>query len=98
MYNIEEYIADAEKLAALRNWVEAPGSGGFLLSAKIKLTPRCNLRCRMCGIWRYKSQPELDSQRVLALIEEMARMGVKKIYFPNSAGNFCTRSRWNSPP
>jgi len=81
MYNIDEFISDPGKLSALSQAIQNPGSVGFLLSAKIKLTPRCNLRCRMCGFWRLGAQPELDSQRLSAIIAEMGRMGVRKIHF-----------------
>ncbi len=41
------------------------------------VTHRCNLRCKMCGIWRYGDESEelsLDQVRLMA--ERMGRMGV----------------------
>jgi len=81
MYNIEEFIADTHLLGQLEDCVSNPGSGAILRSAKIKVTPRCNLRCRMCSYWRYESQPEMTPQGLISLIDELAGTGVRKIHF-----------------
>ncbi len=81
MYNIEEFTADENLLRRLKDCISNPGADGVLRSAKMKVTPRCNLRCRMCSYWRYESQPEMSTERLLSLIDELADMGVRKIHF-----------------
>ena len=49
--------------------------------AKIKLTPRCNLRCVFCNYWKMPPQPELPVSRWRDVIAELAEMGCAKIHF-----------------
>lgn len=89
MYNIEEYLSSPNNVEALRKAISSPGEQGFLLSAKIKLTYRCNLRCTMCGFWRYRYQAEIDTETVKRLISDLAQVGAKKVHF--SGGEPFTR-------
>jgi MoaA/NifB/PqqE/SkfB family radical SAM enzyme len=56
----------------------APGPRQVILV----VTDRCNLRCPTCDYWRYETHrdlPELDSNEMFALIDELADLGVQKI-------------------
>ena len=81
MYNIEEFIEDPALVRGLAELVSNPGPSGILNHAKIKVTSRCNLRCRMCSYWKLADQPEIPSERMMKLIEELAEMGVRKVHF-----------------
>lgn len=89
MYNVEEYLSSPANVEALRKAVCSPGEKGFILSAKIKLTANCNLRCNMCGFWHYNSQPEINTHTVKRLISELAHIGSRKIHL--SGGEPLTR-------
>jgi MoaA/NifB/PqqE/SkfB family radical SAM enzyme len=52
----------------------------YLRSVKIKLTARCNLRCRMCRYGRGEQPPELPTERWLGIIDELAAMGCRKMH------------------
>lgn len=47
----------------------------------LELTRSCSMRCKMCDIWRIKSNPkkELSTERLLKLADESTEMGVKVI-------------------
>ncbi|MCA9620157.1 MAG: radical SAM protein, partial [Myxococcales bacterium] len=49
-------------------------------SVKIKLTARCNLKCTMCRYGRGERPPELPTERWLAVIDELAAMGCRKMH------------------
>ena len=80
MYNVEEFIADSTLMTTLRDAVSNPGEGGVLRSAKLKITPRCNLRCRMCSYWKYKAQSEMSPERLMSIVDEFKSTGVRKIH------------------
>lgn len=44
------------------------------------LTTRCNLRCKYCSAWNIKGQ-ELATKQIFSIIEELSRMGTRKIQF-----------------
>lgn len=45
------------------------------------LTTKCNLRCKMCGVWKIQEE-ELDSFYVKKLIDDTYKMGnLKEVYF-----------------
>ena len=50
------------------------------LIAAWNLTYRCNLRCAYCGTWRDKT-PEMSTERVLALVDELASLGTRFVGF-----------------
>lgn len=54
-----------------------------LLTAKIKLTWRCNLRCQMCGLWQRPShlpdRCELPTQLVLETVASLRQRGLRKL-------------------
>ena len=44
------------------------------------ITHRCNLTCKMCGIWRYGNEKEeLNLDQVKLMAERMARLGVVQL-------------------
>ncbi len=55
-----------------------------VLTAKIKLTWQCNLRCRACTVWRRQREapfPFLDQGRVQSLLRLLRRQGLMKVHF-----------------
>ncbi len=48
---------------------------------QVLLTTRCNLRCRMCGVWKTQEE-ELETYYVKKLIDDAAAMGnLQEVYF-----------------
>ncbi|HDN78857.1 MAG TPA: radical SAM protein [Chloroflexi bacterium] len=60
------------------------------LYVKIKLTWRCNLRCRMCNVWRQDRGDRLTLQLIRSLADELAALGTKKVHL--SGGEVLLRS------
>jgi MoaA/NifB/PqqE/SkfB family radical SAM enzyme len=81
VYNVPKLIADDAFRAALRDAVEAPHAPTLLRCAKIKLTPRCNLRCVFCNYWRMGAERELPTERWLAVLDELAALSCAKVHF-----------------
>lgn len=55
-----------------------------VLSAKIKLTWQCNLRCKMCNIWRIPAQNRQDTlscEKICETIKLLKNLGTRKIHF-----------------
>lgn len=50
------------------------------IAIRWQITYRCPLRCLYCNIWKIKL-PELQTNEVLSLLNEVARCGTKKISF-----------------
>jgi radical SAM protein with 4Fe4S-binding SPASM domain len=54
-----------------------------ILTAKLKLTWRCNLRCQMCGLWRRPEQfpdhCELPTALILDTLQRLRERGLRKI-------------------
>jgi len=80
MYDVSAIAREPLLLDPLRDAVagEAPR---YLRSAKIKLTARCNLRCVMCKYGRGWTPEELDGERFLGVLDELADLGCRKIHF-----------------
>ena len=48
--------------------------------AHFGITHRCNLTCKMCGIWRYGNRKEeLELDQIKQMAERMARLGVVQL-------------------
>jgi radical SAM protein with 4Fe4S-binding SPASM domain len=60
------------------------------LHVKIKVTWRCNLRCKMCNAWRQERRSELSTAQLRSLIGELADLGCRKVHL--SGGEVLTRS------
>lgn len=60
-------------------------AGAFLtrrvpVYAHFGITHRCNLTCKMCGIWRYgNKKEELSLEQIGQMAERMARLGVVQV-------------------
>ena len=55
-----------------------------VLLAKFKLSWRCNLRCRMCNLWRYAHEGRgagLDPETVKQALFDLHAQGLKKVHF-----------------
>ncbi|HOS94775.1 MAG TPA: radical SAM protein [Armatimonadota bacterium] len=65
----------------LRTAVAGEAPPTFIRCAKIKLTPRCNLRCLFCNYWTMNACPELGTARWREVIAELASLGCAKIHF-----------------
>jgi MoaA/NifB/PqqE/SkfB family radical SAM enzyme len=48
---------------------------------KIKLAYGCNLRCEMCNHWRERREAPLQINRFMALLDELAALGCRKVHF-----------------
>ena len=64
---------------ALRATVLA-GEPGPIRDAKIKITSRCNLRCRMCHYWRNVRERALDTSRWKTVLDELVAASCRKIH------------------
>lgn len=90
MHDLAAIIRNPERLSLLQRAVQSPETAcPPLVSAKIKLTQRCNLRCAMCKYWRARPGDELAAGEVLRAIGEMRQMGLTKVHF--SGGEIFTR-------
>lgn len=81
MYNLAEFITDKKQFADFAKTVNEGTKANTLLSAKLKLTPRCNLQCRMCRYWQMSPQKEMTTDQWLSVIKQLREMGVKKVHF-----------------
>lgn len=72
--NLLEYL----NVVLNRNMNKIPNKFPLLY---LEVTRACNMKCKMCDIWRIKSNPkkELSTERILELVDEVADMGVKII-------------------
>ena len=69
-FNLKNYIRIGE--AALRRDVP--------VYAHFGITHRCNLTCKMCGIWRYgNAKEELSVAEIEQVAQKMRRMGVAQV-------------------
>lgn len=48
--------------------------------AQIMLTSRCNIRCKICDVWRQEFRSELSSDEVKDFIDQAIALGVRNIY------------------
>ncbi len=62
-------------------------TGAFpILSAKIKITGRCNLRCKMCALWREPlagaaRTDVMTSAKIAEILEQLTQRGLRKVHF-----------------
>ncbi len=67
-------------ITAGRLIVNGMGDGRVPLVVSWSLTERCNLRCKYCGFWQNPSE-EKDTDFVLRVIDELYKIGTKRIQF-----------------
>lgn len=81
MYNLEEFIRESDQFRKFMGLFAQGSPPDSLRCAKIKLTPRCNLKCRMCKYWRYERDQELGTEEVKGVIGSLKNLGCKKVHF-----------------
>ncbi|MFK7986479.1 MAG: radical SAM/SPASM domain-containing protein [Sandaracinaceae bacterium] len=81
MYDVEQLLGDPLLFEPLRRSVEEGALPAYLRSAKIKVTARCNLKCRMCRYGRGETPPEMSTADMLRVLDELAEMGCRKVHF-----------------
>lgn len=47
---------------------------------QIMLTNRCNIKCKICNVWKHDSGEEMATEVVKRLIDQAIEMGIKTIY------------------
>ncbi len=85
MYALEEVQLDAGQFRAAVE-TDQPYKP---LYVKIKVTWACNLRCRMCNVWRQNRANALDTDALASLVNELADQGCQKVHL--SGGEVLTR-------
>ena len=80
MYDIPAIVEDEALRVSLQRSVQGE-SPGFLRSAKLKITARCNLKCVMCRYGKGWAPPEMPTQRWLGILDELAQLGCRKVHF-----------------
>jgi len=81
MYDVEQIAAEPLLLEPLRRAIAEDAPPAYLRSAKIKVTARCNLKCKMCRYGKGLSLPELPTERMLGILDELAGLGCRKVHF-----------------
>lgn len=83
--HIESIIKEEPDLAEKIKRIPANPDTDFpILSAKIKLTWQCNLKCKMCNLWRPQYQIKKDRLSYEKVCETLCRLkalGTRKIHF-----------------
>lgn len=76
--------AEKDLLEAGRAIPANPDTDFPLLSAKVKLTWQCNLKCKMCNLWRepYRAGTQtIGFDQAKTIIDGLITKGVRKIHF-----------------
>lgn len=81
MYDIPAFIQDKDLFEEFKGCLSGSLPTTRVREAKIKLTARCNLRCAFCCFWRMKHQPELTTEEVRQVIDDLAELDCRKIHF-----------------
>lgn len=90
MYDVPAMLDDPLLRGPLLQSLDGEQTPAFLRSVKFKLTARCNLRCVMCRYGKGLKLPELPTERVLGILDELAELGTRKVHF--SGGEVLARS------
>lgn len=81
----EEILGDAELGRRALMLRSDPETDFPVLTAKFKLTWRCNLRCSLCRLWRrphqYGRPRDLPLDTVVAALESLKERGLRKVHF-----------------
>ncbi len=76
MYSLDEIRAEADAFRAAVQQAQPFRP----LSVKLKIIPRCNLRCEMCNHWRRPYGDALSRERLYTLVSELAALGCRKLH------------------
>lgn len=82
--HVAELLTREPELARAAGQLRARPETPFpILSLKVKLTWRCNLRCQLCRVWRAADAGppvELDPALVIGLMDELTPRGLRKLH------------------
>ncbi len=81
MYDIDGLLQQNGFVERLRCSLDGSNPPPVLRDAKIKLTSRCNLRCRMCKYWRKKREPDLSTIQWQETLAQLVDLGCRKVHF-----------------
>ena len=81
MYDLPNLVADEALFAELREAVAGRQPVVRLREAKLKITPRCNLRCNFCLFWRSPPAEELTTAEACRVLDEAADLDCRKVHF-----------------
>jgi radical SAM protein with 4Fe4S-binding SPASM domain len=91
--DIQEVLREPGMGHAARRVLEDSDSAFPVLVSKIKLTWRCNLRCRVCALWRIKDPVDsLSPEMVKDILGRLGERGLRKVHF--SGGEVLIRPDW----
>ena len=80
MHDLEGLLADEAKRGQLAHAVQSGEPPPYLRDAKIKLTSRCNLRCRMCHYGLTRAEESLDTDSWRRVLDQLAALGCRKLH------------------
>ncbi|MHB9025622.1 MAG: radical SAM protein [Armatimonadota bacterium] len=80
MYDIPALIADPALLGELFACTRQGKQVGRIRDAKIKITPRCNLRCVFCPLWKSERAGELTTDELKRTLDELAALDCRKVH------------------
>lgn len=80
MYQAERFLRRPEEARTLVDAVcgDAPPR---LISAKFKISARCNLRCIACSYWKGKEPERVTTELALETLDRMRALGCEKVHF-----------------
>lgn len=81
MHALEEILGEASSREELRRSLQPPYAAPLVRCAKIKVTPRCNLRCTFCRYWRLRASGALSTAALCRILDELAEAGCAKVHF-----------------
>lgn len=81
MFDLTGFIDDCELFSEFRRCVELGEPVRRIREAKIKLTCRCNLRCRFCSFGRMDPTGELTAAELESVVEQLAGLDCREVHF-----------------
>ena len=81
MYDLPAFVQDRALFEEFRASVFEAQPVARIRDAKIKLTPRCNLRCTFCQFWRTEHGEELTTHELKQVVDDLASLDCRKIHF-----------------
>ncbi len=81
MYDLDSLIAAPGILEALSASLASGAPPPLLRDVKIKITSRCNLRCRMCSYWKTRDEESLSTAEWKSVLDQLPERGCRKVHF-----------------